>query len=896
VSRGVIVGAGILRGLIACAAVALLGAAPAYATSTIVVSQVYGGGGNSGATLKNDFIELYNRGPTAVSLTGWSVQYASTTGTSWQRTSLTGSIPAGGYYLIQEAQGAAGTTDLPTPNATGTIAMSATAGKVILMSNDTAITTGTVCPSVVTGAVDIVGYGSTTNCSETAPTAGLSNTTAALRNGAGAIDTDDNSVDFTVGAPNPRNSGDSAPAVASKSPASGEGNVAVDANVTITFTEDVTVTEGWFSIGCGLSGAHTAVVSGGPTTFTLDPNSDFAPAENCFVAVFADHVSDQDTDDPPDTMTSNHGWGFSTVGPPTRIREIQGSSHTSPLVNTNVSGVVGIVTAKRSNGFYMQDPSPDSDEATSEGILVFTSSSPTAVAVGDSVRVSGRVTEFRPGSASSANLTITELTSPNVAVVSTGVPLPPATVVGTGGRVPPGEVIEDDSTSSVETTGVFDPPTDGIDFYESLEHMRLQVNDAVVVGPRNGFGEVTVVGDDGANAAVRTTRGGLVIRSTDFNPERIQLDDAIVPGSTPAADVGDHFSTAAVGILDYDFGNFELNLTGALTRVPGGLAREATSPQGPKQVAIATFNVENLDPGDGAAKFDELADLIVNHLRSPDLVALEEVQDNNGPEDDGTTDANLTYETLAAAVQAAGGPEYTYRQINPVNDQDGGEPGGNIRVAFFFRTDRGLEFIDRPGGGPTTPTTVVSTPSGPQLSTSPGRIDPTNTAFNSSRKPLVGEFRFRNRKFFVIANHFNSKGGDQPLFGRFQPPTRSSEVQRHRQAQIVNDFVDDILDADPNAHIVALGDFNDFEFSETVDILKGGVLHDMIETLPQSERYSYVFEGNSQSLDHVLVSDATFGLPYEFDEVHVNAEFAQQASDHDPSVLRLALNSPPRGR
>jgi hypothetical protein len=330
--------------------------------------------------------------------------------------------------------------------------------------------------------------------------------------------------------------------------------------------------------------------------------------------------------------------------------------------------------------------------------------------------------------------------------------------------------------------------------------------------------------------------------------------------------------------------------------VPGGLAREATATQGPKQLAIATFNVENLDPGDGAAKFDELADLIVNHLKSPDLVALEEVQDNNGPEDDGTTDANLTYDTLAAAVQAAGGPEYSYRQINPVNDQDGGEPGGNIRVAFFFRTDRGLQFIDRPGGGPTTPTTVVSTPSGPQLSASPGRIDPTNTAFNSSRKPLVGEFRLRNRKFFVIANHFNSKGGDQPLFGRFQPPTRSSEVQRHQQAQIVNDFVDDILGVDPNAHIVALGDFNDFEFSETVDVLKGGVLQDMIETLPQSERYSYVFEGNSQSLDHVLVSAATFGLPHEFDEVHVNAEFAQQASDHDPSVLRLALSSPPRGR
>ena len=173
----------------------------------VVISQVYGGGGNSGATLKNDFIELRNNGPTAVDLTGWSVQYASSTGTTWNgRTNLSGSIPAGGFYLIQQAQGAGGTVDLPTPDATGTIAMAGTAGKVALSRSTTALTGA--CPTADANVVDFVGFGSAANCFEgSAPTGTLSNTTAALRGGDGSIDTNNNGADLAVGAPNPRNSG-----------------------------------------------------------------------------------------------------------------------------------------------------------------------------------------------------------------------------------------------------------------------------------------------------------------------------------------------------------------------------------------------------------------------------------------------------------------------------------------------------------------------------------------------------------------------------------------------------------------------------------------------------------------------------------------------------------------
>ena len=893
--------------------VLVVGAQPAVATSpTLVISQLYGGGGNVGATLKNDFMELHNRGSTAVDVTGWSIQYASTTGTTWQRTTLSGTIQPGRYYLIKQAAGTGGTVELPNADAIGTTAMSATAGKVVLVSDSTTIVAGTSCPSGL-NVIDFVGYGSTTDCFEgPGPAPTLSNTTAALRLNEGCTETDANNADFTAGAPNPRNTfsaphfcdAESAPSVTSTSPSSSASGIARDANITINFSEPVDVAGSWYSISCGSTGAHTAVQSGGPLSYTLNPDTDFAFGETCTVTVSASQVTDQDAIDPPDNMDADYTFSFTTESAPIGIHEVQGTSHTSPL-NGQVVTVEGVVIAERGSNVWLQDPAPDADPATSEGILVFGSTVANAVIVGDLVRVNGTVTEFRPGCTPSCaptssafdNLTITEIASPGLSATKLGTaPLPAATVIGSGGRVPPNQVIEDDASSgNVETSGAFDPDQDGIDFYETLESMLVQVNNPVVVGPRNSFGEILVLADDGVGAGIRTTRGGIVIRdvdpspvgdyrSGDFNPERIMLDDLFM--ATPSVDVGDHFTPAPSGVMTYDFANFKIAVTNALTAIDGGLEREVTRAPLDPEIVVGTYNVENLDPTDGS--FARHADLIVNHLRAPDLLAIEEIQDNNGATNDAVTDASVTWNMLIAAIQAAGGPLYEYRQIDPVDDQDGGEPGGNIRVGFLFRTDRGLSFIDRPGGDSTTPTTVIDTASGAQLSSSPGRIDPLNSAFNSSRKPLAGEFRMRGEKVFVIANHFSSKGGDDPLFGRFQPPQRSSEVARHAQAQVVNDFVDKIKAAQRNANVIVLGDINDFEFSQTVDILEGGVLSSLMDTLPKPERYSYVFEGNSQVLDQILVSSnllTSFGV--EYDVVHVNSEFADQASDHDPQVARI---------
>ncbi|MFN6483348.1 MULTISPECIES: putative Ig domain-containing protein [unclassified Nostoc] len=577
-----------------------------------------------------------------------------------------------------------------------------------------------------------------------------------------------------------------------------------------------------------------------------------------------------------------------------RIHDIQGASHISPLNGQKVADVAGIVTVIKSNGFYLQDPNPDSDDRTSEGIFVFTSSAPT-VQVGDSVLVGGTVSEFRPGGATSANLTTTEIISPTIAKLSSGNALPTATILGNGGRTIPTSVIDNDTTGNIETgTTTFDPAQDGIDFYESLEAMRVQINNPVAVSPTNSFGEIWLLADNGANATGRTARGGVVISPNDFNPERIQIDDTLfTSGSSPQVNVGATFSTIT-GVVDYSFSNYEV-LPTSVSVTSNTLTKEVTNlTPTTDQLTVATFNVENLDPGDGATKFNNLASRIVNNLKSPDIISLEEIQDNNGPTNDSVVDASVTFQTLINAIAAAGGPTYQYRQINPVDDTNGGEPGGNIRVGFLFNPNR-VSFVDRPGGTSTSNTTVTNVSGVPTVSNSPGLIDPTNSAFTSSRKPLVGEFTFNGRTVYIIGNHFNSKGGDQPLYGPNQPPTLTSEVQRQQQATVVKNFVQSILAINPNANVVVAGDLNDFEFSNPVSILESAGLTSLIETLPANERYTYNFEGNAQTLDHVLVSKNLLSKLDGYDVVHINSEFADQDSDHDPSLARfnLAANNAP---
>ncbi|WP_405738071.1 endonuclease/exonuclease/phosphatase [Streptomyces sp. NBC_00028] len=572
-----------------------------------------------------------------------------------------------------------------------------------------------------------------------------------------------------------------------------------------------------------------------------------------------------------------------------RVHDIQGTTRISPYAGQKVADVSGIVTGIRtygsSKGFWIQDPNADDNPATSEGVFVFTSSTPKGVAVGDLVTVSGTVSEYVPGGATSGNQSITEITKPTTTVVSSGNAVPAAVVVDAR-SVPAAYAPVGDTAAGNSINGLtLEPSKYALDYYESLEGENVQVADTRVVGASDPYTELWVTVKPRENA---NRRGGTVYGSYDAqNTGRLQIQSLGATSAFPVANVGDVLQGATEGPLDYNqFGGYTLVANTIGTLKSGGTERETTQKQKRGELAVATYNVENLDPSDGT--FAAHAAAIVNNLQSPDIVSLEEIQDNNGATNDGTVAADQTVQKLIDAIAAAGGPTYDWRSIDPANGTDGGEPGGNIRQVFLFNPER-VSFTDRAGGDATTAVGVTKEHGKAALTVSPGRIDPTNAAWASSRKPLVGEFVFRGRTVFVIANHFNSKGGDYGLTSATQPVPRSSEVQRHQQATLVNAFVKDVLDTQKNADVVALGDINDYEFSDTAKILEtDGALWSAIKSLPKSERYSYVYQGNAQVLDQILVSPSIRrGCDFEYDSVHVNSEFNDQISDHDPQVLRF---------
>ncbi|WP_405711459.1 endonuclease/exonuclease/phosphatase family protein [Streptomyces sp. NBC_00046] len=571
-----------------------------------------------------------------------------------------------------------------------------------------------------------------------------------------------------------------------------------------------------------------------------------------------------------------------------RIHDIQGSTRISPLVGQQVADVAGIVTGVRTygtKGFWFQDPNPDADPATSEGVFVYTGSAPT-VAVGDAVTVSGTVTEYVPGGLDSGNQSLTEISKPTVTVVSSGNALP-APVRVSERSVPSRYTPEGDPAAGGSINALpLRPSRYALDYYESVEGMNVSVGTSRVVGATDTHAELWVTVKPRENDA---RRGGTVYGSYGSqNTGRLQIQ-SLVPLAQqpfPKADVGDVLTGTTEGPLDFNqYGGYTLTARTMGTVTGEGLRRETTRKQRGGELAVATYNVENLDPSDPQEKFDALAAAVVDNLASPDIVALEEIQDNNGAKSDGTVAADATVKKFTDAIVAAGGPAYDWRSIDPEDKKDGGEPGGNIRQVFLFNPER-VSFTDRAGGDATTATDVARERGRAALTLSPGRIDPANPAWENSRKPLAGEFSFRGRTVFVVANHFASKGGDESIFAEHQPPARSSEVQRHAQGRAVNTFVKKLLSVQKNADVLVVGDINDFEFSGTAEALTAGrVLYPAIKSLPRSERYSYVYQGNSQVLDQILTSPSIDDFQY--DSVHINAEFADQNSDHDPQVLRF---------
>lgn len=587
------------------------------------------------------------------------------------------------------------------------------------------------------------------------------------------------------------------------------------------------------------------------------------------------------------TATKSSNIPFETTtgaqsGSAVSIHSIQGVGHISSYNGLLVNDVRGVVTAIRADGFYIQDTTPDNNPATSEGVLVFTVSTP-KVKIGDEVFVTGTVDEYYPGGLTTGNLSITEIKNPVVKVIANGKTLPEPIIIGKGGRMTPKQIIDDDRMEK------FEPNQDGLDFYESLESMLVIVNNAVVVGPTNSYKEIVVLPDDGYEAELRSPRGGIVIREGDFNPERIMVDDLLA--ILPDVNVGDRFEYPIMGVMDYNFGGFRILAKQRPVVKTAGLQPSFAPTVQENEFSISGLNVQNLDPSDGQKRFDDLAKIIIKNLHSPDLLSLEEIQDNNGVVDGLVVDASDTYKLIIHAIQAAGGPKYDFVDIPPEANQDGGETGGNIRVGFLFRADSKISFTQIHGGGARNSVGIRMGSKGLELTSNPGRIDPTNPAFLDSRKPLIAQFDVNGKRIFVIGLHLNSKGGDTALYGRYQPPLLPSETQRIKQIESINAFINKMLQLDPEAKIIILGDFNDFQFSNPIRKLLGSNLVNLVTTLPMEKQYSYIYEGNGQVLDHIIVSQ---GLAREitfFDFIHINCEFAvtRRLSDHDPTFAKFTI-------
>ncbi|MEM6973935.1 MAG: choice-of-anchor I family protein [Pseudomonadota bacterium] len=647
----------------------------------------------------------------------------------------------------------------------------------------------------------------------------------------------------------------------------------------------------------------------------ITPSADAIDAEGNAVPLESfDILPTPDTFGAVNPTTDDTGGGGDPVE--AAIFEIQGAGHVSTFAGQTVI-TTGIVTALAFNGFYLQDATGDGDDDTSDGIFVFTDDAPT-VSIGDELSIEGTVVEFIPGGAGTGNLSTTQITNPTITTLSSENALPQAVILGAAGRQQSNSVVisEDEEPVNLQNAvddaaNTFDPENDAIDFFESLEGMLVTIDDPVAISQTRTFNafssEAFVLADNGANATSSSENGGLNARGAleinadadgtgDLNPERIQIqfDPTISGGDPTLLTVGDQLADIT-GVVGYSFGNFEVNVTETVmietpsTLTPSTTTLTVTDPD--TELSIATYNILNVtaNEADGdAEQIALIAQQIVDNLGSPDIIALQEVQDDSGVTDDGTLSADQTLQAIVDAIAAAGGPTYAFASAEVDEDgETGGVPGGNIRNAYLWNPDR-------------VTAEEITTLEVEEL-TDLGVSDP-NT-FDGTRDPLLGVFTFGDEEVTLINNHFSSRFGSTPIFGGPQPFVQAGEDAREAEATAINEVVDALLAEDEDANIVVLGDLNTFEFTDeiTEDLAGVGdeqVLTNLIDDLAEDDQYTFSFEGNAQVLDHILVSDALVEGA-EADIVHVNVDFsftdsngdAIRPSDHEPIVALLTFES-----
>jgi hypothetical protein len=886
--------------------------------SSLVISQVYGGGGNSGATFTNDFIEIFNPTQASVSLAGWSVQYASSTGSSWQTTLLPSiTLQPGQYALIQESQGAAGTTPLPMPDATGTIAMSATAGKIALVSSAAALTGS--CPTNDPTLQDFVGFGSAANCSLGSLTVTLSNTTAAIRTNACA-NTNNNGADFKALAPNPRNT-TTALAACAPSTTGTPPSVTGVATPAVAFTGDpilltATVVPGTLPASTGIQVSGDLKAIGGSATqifFDDGTNGDVTAGDNVFS--FSVTTSTTGAFSLPVTVTDSQLRSASssilltvkTPPPFETIGTIQANKPSTFATQTVTTS--GIVIGVKSNGFYLEAKNADTSPVTPEGILVFTSSTvlPSFVQVGAEVQVTGVVNTFP----ATGLIRGTEIDGPETfTLLSAANPLP----------------------APVQITAAMDSPSGGVQQFSRFEGMRVAIgsvtttsgtdaslNESTETNTSNGqfYGVVTGVPRPFREPGIGvtdTTFGPVPagVPIWDSNPELLSFDSKAF--GAPAIDLTSNATlSGVVGVMDMSFGSPQIILDKATRPTVVGLMTPVPVPaQAPNEFTVASFNMERFyndvvdadNPGSSVVRVSTEAYqrrlikgslAIRNILNFPDILGVQEIENL-----DVLTDlANKISSDATAAGQA-----------DPV-----------YAPYLFLATD---------GTGINTGMLVKST----RVTTVKAEQFGLNTTFTNAG----GNQAVLNDRTPLVVHAGIKRGGGQPdypvtvisvhqrsLIDVDDPTSTGATVRLKREAQA--EYLAKLIQGyqATGEHVVTVGDYNAFEFSDgfvdSLGVVTGNpvlstqvvtppvaglanpALVDLVTLLPAAERQSYVETGSAQVLDHVVVTSDLVPTETRLVYAHIDSDFPlvdlndatlpTRISDHDPAVAYFQVPPAP---
>ncbi|TQK10546.1 ExeM/NucH family extracellular endonuclease [Herbaspirillum sp. SJZ107] len=880
-----------VRMTVLAALLAGLSASALAAPGDVVISQVYGGGGNSGATLKNDYIELFNRSSAAVDLSTWSVQYASSTGNSWALTRLTGTIQPGQYYLVQEAAGNAGSQNLPQPDATGTLAMAGGAGKVALVSSQTALS-GTNPTSAT--LQDVVGYGSGTNFYEgSGPTGTLSATLAALRADGGCTDSNNNAADFSTASPSPRNSASPyklcaggggtpdpvAQPIALNCPTSISGRAGTAFSGVLRASDPDSIVNaasitGGARAGISLTGFTAAGADGGSASASLSVDASVAGG-NYPVAV---------------TFTNDDGQSASCtvnvlVSGEQTISQLQGSGATSPFNNT-VQTTTGVITKLLGSGYYIQDPAGDNDPTTPDAIYVYTGSAAAPGKVGDLVRVTGTVTEYTPTGAPRSYTEIKDITAS--ANLGTGQPVGitnvrlgaedlrryegmlvrfsgALTVNGNGFLGDRGELVL--GNGRLETpTNRFRPGPEANALAAANERNMVVLDDNSFTTPAHIpylFQDQTVRAGDTVNDLVGVLDFGAIGGGGGWY--KLQPTDTPTFSRTNVREAAPTVAAGNVRVASANVLNF-------FTTFTNGRDVNGASGQGCK-IGNST-SAGNCRGADNMDEFVRQRDKIVNELKAmdADAVGLMEIQ-NNG-------DFAVGY--LVNALNASiGSTVYAYVPQPPATGTDA------IRVAMIYK----------PG----------------KLTLVGGAMSDNDSVNN--RPPMAQTFKVNSNgaKFSLIVNHLKSKGSCGGGTGN----TDSGDGQgcwnltRVQQAtRLAQYFIPAVVAASGDADVLAVGDFNSYGHEDPIAYLTSNGMVNELERFvrPNGTPYSYVFDGMSGYLDHALAStsldpqvtgvtewhnnaDEPEAIDYNIgdtaDDPYVNNAF--RASDHDPVVVSLNL-------